>query len=173
MRRSGAALFSVFLVLALVPEVARFRAERQLRAVTSAFQLVLGDAARVRDPGRVLAALDATAMHAASGLPGDSRARILAGSTRLVGGDFAGALARYREALALGERAEIALNIGRALHGHGDNTAAEQAFVRALWVSPALLDAVPDEAEPAVRDAVARAAALLATGRLASPPPLP
>jgi cytochrome c-type biogenesis protein CcmH/NrfG len=166
-------LLLVVLATALVPELRRYRAERRLRAVTGAFQAVLAAPAAVREPGRVLAALDAAATDVAADLPGDSRPRILAGSTRLVAGDFGGALAHYAAALALGERAEIVLNVGRTWRGRGEGARAQTAFVRAVWVSPPLLDALPDDVRPAVRDAIARAATLLAAGHLSAPPPLP
>lgn len=172
-RRWGPLLLASLLVVAAVPEWDRYRAERELRTVTSATQLLLTDPSRVREPVRALAALDAAASRIAPRLAGDSRAWILAGSTRLVSGDASGALERYGRALALGERAEIVLNMGRAFTLRGDAPRALAAFSRAVWVSPPLLAAVPDERVAEVGAVVDAATARLATGTLDAPPPLP
>ena len=106
-------------------------------------------------------------------LPGDPRPPILEGSAWLVRGDAERALGVYRSALALGERAELDLNLGRAYERLGREDDARAAFVRAAWISPNLLRAMlPDTAAIAYAE-VARLDAELAAGKMTAPPPLP
>jgi hypothetical protein len=52
-------------------------------------------------------------------------------------------------------------------------TVADAAFVRALWISPALLRAVPPGFAERAGAEIARLEAELAAGRLTAPPPMP
>jgi hypothetical protein len=164
---------SIVLMALLWPEVGRYRAERELRRLTTAFRALLS-APPGADRNRALAAIDAEA----EGLipytaPGDSRLLMLAGSARLVAKDSPGALGRYRAALARGERAEIDLALARAhivLHEMDDGQAA---LVRAAWVSPALAHTLPRDARRSLLREVKLRARALRAGSLSSPPTLP
>ncbi|HTD52547.1 MAG TPA: hypothetical protein VK780_05950 [Thermoanaerobaculia bacterium] len=165
------ALAVILLAGALAPEFARYRAERLLRLATSAFSIVLTHSSEVADPAAALDRIAAIGMAAAPGLPGDSRPLILAGGARLASGQLDQAIENYLEALRLGERAETDLNLGRAYEGKGDTAQSHAAFLRAAWISPALLPTLlPDLAAP-LRDEVARLEADLRAGRLKAPPP--
>ncbi|HEY2385739.1 MAG TPA: O-antigen ligase family protein [Candidatus Binatia bacterium] len=172
--RLGAQVLATLVLLgAAAPEVARYRAERQLRGLTSLAQALFAQPGHVRDARRILTSLNAAALALAPALPGDARAPILAGSSLLVAGDADGALERYGRALALGERPEIVLNEGRALALRGDAAAAQAAFVRAVWASPMLLDAIPETERAEVGAAIDETARALLAGRLVRPPALP
>jgi tetratricopeptide (TPR) repeat protein len=163
----------VVLALLLRPEIARYGAERRLASANAAFELVLDNPTRVENAREVLPRVSERAAAAARLLPGDSRGWVLAGSCQLVSGDARGALDYYRRALATGERAEIHLNLGRAEALLGDAEAARAAFVRSIWISPALLRAVPPGFQGPVSEEVARLDAELARGALRAPPPPP
>jgi len=177
LRVTAQVVATLLLLAAAAPEVGRYRAERQLRTLTALAHALLAQPGQVRDARRILASLDAAALAIAPALPGDARAPILAGSSLLVAGDADGALRRYERALALGERAEIVLNQGRAFVLRGDRQDAvhdaRMAFVRAAWISPPLLEAVPSEMHDDIQAAVDEAARALAEGRLTAPPPSP
>lgn len=161
------------LAWSLAPEFPRYRAERMLRAATDALRYLVSHPAEISDPRGLLARLEQIALSAAPGLPGDSRPLILAGSCRLVGADIAGALDFYRKALDLGERAEIDLNLGRAYEASGEAEKAAAAFLRALWISPALSPTLLPDAQSRVLEQYQRLEADLRAGRLKQPPPLP
>lgn len=153
--------------------VSRYRAERQLGVATPALQLLLARPGEVPDPQGALHRITRLALSAAEGLPGDSRPWILAGSARLVAGESEQALEFYRKALALGERAETDLNMGRAFEALGQTEKVHAAFLRAVWISPALLPALlPDVQEP-LKAELQRLDAALRAGILKEPPPLP
>ena len=161
-------------VLALLwPEVGRYGAERGLRRSTTAFHALLPAPRGVaRDRG--LAAIDAEANRLLSSTaPGDSRLLMLAGSARLVAKDSAGALERYRAALARGERAEIDLALARAHIVRHEMDEGQAALVRAAWLSPALAHTLPRDARRSLLREVKLRARALRAGRLGSPPMLP
>jgi tetratricopeptide (TPR) repeat protein len=83
------------------------------------------------------------------------------------------ALETYREAFATGERSEIDLNLGRAYAMLGRRENAERAFVRAGWVSPEILDSLPEAMRDKAAAEVKRLTRDLYGGRLTEPPPLP
>ena len=171
MKRAAIAVLGAGVLLLLVrPEIARYRAERQLGSANAAFELLLARASEVENATEVLPRVSERAATAALSLPGDSRGWVLAGSCRLVAGDTARALELYRRALSLGERAEIHLNLGRALALLQDVDGANKAFVRSIWISPALLRAVPPGFQDAVSAEITRLEAELAAGRLSAPP---
>jgi tetratricopeptide (TPR) repeat protein len=158
---------------ALAPEFARYRAERMLRVAESAFSIVLTHPSEVADPAAALDRIAVIGAAAAPGLPGDSRPLILSGGARLASGQLDTAIETYREALRLGERAETDLNLGRAYEAKGDAARSHAAFLRAFWISPALLSAVlPDIAAP-LREELTRLEAELRAGWLKAPPALP
>lgn len=171
------AAFAVAVAAALAflawPEIARYRAERQLGAANAAFELVLDRPAEIQNAVEVLPRVSERAAAAASSIPGDSRGWVLAGSCQLVAGRPDRALEFYRRALATGERAEIHLNLGRAEALLGELDPAEAAFVRSIWVSPALLRAVPPAFVSRVSAQVSRLESELREGKLSAPPPPP
>jgi len=169
--RVARAIAAVLLVaLVALPELRRYRAERTLARATAAAQAVLAarvPAARVLD--EALVAADASA----AALPGDPRPVLAAGAIELVAKRPQQALERYRTALVLGERAETDLNAGRAYALLDQRPEALAAFVRAAWLSPALVPSMPLAAQPLVQAEVARLEEQLRAGTLAAPPPLP
>jgi len=151
----------------------RHAAERKLRAAQRAFQLVLTRTSEVADPPAALARVKQVALDAARALPGDSRPLMLAGGARLAAGQGERALELYRLALALGERAEIDLNLGRACDALARREDAAAWFLRGGWVSPPLLSYLLPDVSCPVSAEVARLEAQLRAGRLPAPPPLP
>lgn len=153
--------------------VSRYRAERQLAVVTPALRSILVRPGEVADPQGALDRITRLALSAAEGLPGDSRAWIVAGSARLVAGDPERALAFYRNARAEGERAEIDLSIGRAYENLGQTEKANAAMLRAVWISPALFPTILPDSVRALVPQFHRLEADLRAGRLKAAPPLP
>ena len=109
----------------------------------------------------------------AADLPGDWRPLNLAGAALLLGRQPEQALERYREALKLGERPEIDVNVGRAYASLGRDDHAMAAFLRAGWVSPAVLAWLPNATGEALRPALSALEQQLVEGRLSAPPALP
>lgn len=173
MKAVRAAALGIALGALASPEVLRYAAERRLARANAAFDNVLTRPAEVENAIGVLEAVTEAAVTAAPVLPGDSRAWVLAGSSQLVARNADRALSCYREALASGERAEIHLNFGRAAALSGQRNVAETAFLRALWISPALLRAVPQGFSEGAVAEVVRLEAELRAGRLTAPPPRP
>ena len=168
----GLLLAGVF-AWALAPELPRYRAERLLRPATDALRYLLTHPGEVSDPAGALGRIEQIALSAAPGLPGDSRAWILAGSARLAAGNPDGALDRYLTALRLGERAEIDLNIGRARESRGEQERAMVAYLRAVWIAPALFPALLPDVQAPLRAEYDRLVEELKSGRLRAPPPPP
>jgi tetratricopeptide (TPR) repeat protein len=172
MRIAVVMVVGLVLVLALVPELNRYRGEHRLYRTTALFESMLkGQAAENR--GAVFELAAASATDAAENLPGDSRPLIVAGSLRLFAHQPAEALALYRKALAVGERAEIDLNLGRAYEMLGNHPSASAAILRAAWVSPAIISALPDNLQAPLQSAIAQDEDLLRHHRLSAPPALP
>lgn len=157
--------------LALVPELARYEAERALYRATGALRNELL-AGRGVAP-EMLESVVGVGLSASAQVPGDSRGLILAGAARLAERRPDDALALYRRALARGERAEVLFNMGRAHMMRRDLPRAQAAFLRAIWVGPALLAALPVEAATPLGAEVLRLQGELAAGRLAAAPPVP
>jgi tetratricopeptide (TPR) repeat protein len=158
---------------ALAPELPRYRAERRLRPATDALRYVVTHPGEISDPAGALGRIEQIALSAAPGLPGDSRPWILAGSSRLAAGNSDQALDLYRTAFGLGERAEIDLNIGRALESRGEPEKAMAAYLRAVWIAPALFPALMPDVEAPLRVEYGRLLVELRSGRLRAPPPPP
>jgi tetratricopeptide (TPR) repeat protein len=161
------------LAWALAPEVPRYRAERVLQAASNALRYLVTHPAEVADPRGALERIEQAALSAAAGLPADSRPWIIAGSSRLVASNADGALELYRTALGLGERAEIDLNMGRAWETRGDPQKAMAAYLRAVWIAPALFPALLPDVQAPLRTEYDRLVGELRAGRLTSPPPMP
>ena len=157
------------IVACLVPELGRYRAERELRRQTSiAIAAMTG---RVPPPtARLLLARTRTELASlATKMPGDPRPRMIAGSVALEIESKDLAIAHYLDAMRCGERGEIDLNLGRAFAATGDERAVSM-FVRAVWISPRLIESVPEPYRSRVRSEVeSRARSQTVT----DPPPLP
>ncbi len=170
MRLLRALVAGIVLALLLRPEILRYRAERRLGAANAAFEYILDRPTEVPDTPAILDRITDAAVSAAPDLPGDSRAWVIAGSCQLVRRDAERALRYYREGLAAGERAEIHLNVGRAHAMLDEPDYADASFLRAVWISPALLRAVPRELAPRVSTELRNLEADLTSGRLSAPP---
>ena len=170
MRIARAIGLGALLAFLFRPEVPRYRAERRLGAASAAFEYVIDRPTEVEGAPAILDRITDAALAAASDLPGDTRGWALAGSCQLVNGNADRALEYYREALALEERAEIHLNVGRAHSLAEKRFAAEASFLRAVWISPALLRAVPKEFAGSIEAELHRMEKELASGMLAAPP---
>jgi len=168
-----AALLSIVLVAAVIPEFHRYAAERDLYFATALFGSMLHHQIPDASQASAFATAAETASRAADGLPGDSRPLILAGSLRLLARQPAAARVIYMRALAGGERAEIDLNLGRADEMLGNREAASAAILRAAWISPAIVSSLPENIQTLVQAAVKNDEELLHGHRLAAPPPLP
>lgn len=174
MRAARALLAIAIAAAALRPELSRYAAERRLRVAAEAFRIMLTQPRSVEDPMGALDRVGALAESAAPRLPGDTRPWVLAGSANLTAGRPERAAELYRGATVRGgERAEVDLNIGRALALLARDAEARAAYLRAGWISPALLATLPPDVAEPVRAEVARLEADLKAGRLTAPPPPP
>jgi tetratricopeptide (TPR) repeat protein len=158
---------------ALLPELSRYAAERRLYEVSAVLQVVATRSRDVPNPSGAVMWAASTALALASDLPGDWRPLNVAGSALLLVRQADQALARYRQALELGERPEIDVNVGRAYARLGRDDHAASAFLRAGWVSPAVLSWLPDATRDALRAELAALEHALVNGRLLAPPALP
>jgi O-antigen ligase len=168
----GIALVAV-LAAAVYPEFPRYAGERRLRLLEGALRIVLSRPTEIADPPAALNRIAEMAVKASEALPADPRPLLLAGGARLTNGEGEAALALYRSAIAVGERAETDLNFGRACDALARTSEAAAWFLRAGWVSPALLGALLPDLAATARVEVERLQAELADGRLTAPPPLP
>jgi hypothetical protein len=154
------------------PEFPRYAAERRVGYATTAFRALLD---RSSDPetARNILGVGQLALTTTGSLPDDPRPWILAGSSFLVTGQPERALEFYREAFSTGERAEIDLNVGRAysLLKRPDSAAAAQ--LRAGWISPEILESLPQGVKEPLLAEIARLSEGLRAGTLTEPPPLP
>jgi tetratricopeptide (TPR) repeat protein len=158
---------------ALAPEVARYRAERILHTTQATLRFIAAHPREVADPLAALATVESLAELAGRALPGDPRPWVLAGGAQLVSGRPARAVESYLHGNALGERAEIDLNLGRAYETLGDGLRSHAAFLRAVWISPVLLSSLLPDAAASLLPDLERLNQELKSGALRSPPPLP
>ena len=168
-----AAAVGIALALLLWPEFPRYRAERDLRAAIDALRIILRSPGDVADPPGALARTAEWAAGTIPALPGDPRPWLVEGSALYVRGESQRAFEIYRGALALGERGETDLNIARCYERLGREDDARAAFVRSVWVSPALLASMLPDVQAPVAAEVGRLEAELKKGNLSRPPPLP
>jgi O-antigen ligase len=171
--RAGAAAAAMLLVVTMLPERSRYAAERRLAVVTATLQGIVAGGRVVPEARPRLETLAAIAAGTAAADPSDTRGLVGAGTAMLVAGDAGAAERWYRAALARGERAEIDLNLARAMALAGRQQDAEAALRRAVWVSPALIDALPAAERPRLATELAGLEERLRRGDLAAPPPLP
>ncbi|MEP7132541.1 MAG: hypothetical protein ABI914_05205 [Acidobacteriota bacterium] len=166
-------LVAAAVALLLWREPARYHAEREIRAATDALRYILTHSTELPDAQGALQRVAEAAAAVRSAVPGDSRPLLLEGSARLVRGEPDRARDIYDRANSEGERAETDLNLARALERLGREEDARAGYVRAAWVSPALLNAMlPDIAEQ-TRARIVTLEEDLRSGRLKAPPPLP
>jgi tetratricopeptide (TPR) repeat protein len=164
---------AVLVAAALIPEFHRYAAERRLYGVSAVLQLVTTRPRGVPNPAGAVVWAASTAISPSAHIPGDWRPLTFAGSAFLLLGQPDQALDRYRQALELGERPEIDVNIGRAYARQGRSDRAAAAFLRAAWISPAVLAWLPNATGDAVRSELAALEHALIDGRLETPPALP
>ena len=173
MRAAIALAFAAALALMAAPEFARYGAERRVGVATAAFRELVSRENVDLETARRIRAVGELALSATQSLPGDPRPWMIGASSYLVTGQPRRALEFYRAALATGERAEVDLNLGRAYARLGQAEAAEAAYLRAGWVSPEILETLPEPARRPLLDRIARLTETLRAGKLPAPPPLP
>lgn len=172
MRRLGSIAFVLLMAALLAPEFPRYAAERRVGVATAVFQSLLEKSGEPETRRRILA-VGELALSTTAALPGDPRPWILAASSYLVTGQPERALEYYRSALSTGERAEIDLNLGRAYASLSRKESADAAFLRAGWISPEILGALPEDLKAPLLGEIAKLSDQLRDGRLDAPPPLP
>ncbi len=122
--------------------------------------------------GELLSAALGDARRAVALRPRHAPSLLALGAARSASADLDGATSAMARSLALEERAETLLNLGRIALARGDSATARELFVRAVWVFPRLAEAIPPAGDPAgVADDVRRLEAALPSG--GAPPPLP
>lgn len=105
-------------------------------------------------------------------LPGDPRPVLLASGALTMLGKSADAIALLDHFVALAERPELVVALGRARAAEGNEPAARAAFLRAAWASPPAIATLPKAVRQALLDDVAVLAKQLAAGKLTAPPPV-
>ena len=161
---------ALLVLAAALPEIPRYVAERRLYQASAMLRSVLARPHAVPNPGGVIAWAGSVAAGVAGDLPGDWRPLNVAGSALLLTRQPERALERYREALGRGERPEIDLNAGRAYASLGRHDLARAAFVRAGWISPAVLASLPGPTREAIGPELADLEVRLTRGQLAAVP---
>ena len=119
----------------------------------------------------LLSAADAHLGRAVALRPRAATAILAWGSVQSLKGERARAYALYAQSVALEERAESDLNLGRAAAALGRLEEARTLFARSVWIQPRLLDALPPEEREGAAAAVKSAEESL--GRGGSVPPMP
>ncbi|MBK8595910.1 MAG: O-antigen ligase family protein [Holophagales bacterium] len=158
-----ALLLAVGTVLRLGGGLALARAESELKAAPVA----AGSGRRDLTNAALVHARLAVALR-----PRQATAHLALGSALASLGDVEGAVAATERSLSLEERAETLMNLGRLSLAQGDAATAQELYVRAVWLFPKLVSAIPPVSDPdAVVARTGRLEAALATGGV--PPPLP
>ncbi len=105
--------------------------------------------------------------------PRDATALLALGSVSWVEKDFERARTLYARSIALEERAESDLNLGRVERALGREAESDALFRRAVWILPRLVDALPPGVDRVrvVADVDAAAAGLAHGGRAPALPP--
>lgn len=136
---------AVLLVLQTERTLDRLGASRRLQSV----EAVAAAAFAGRQPHPGLVAANLRVLKEARRLdPAEVGVPLALGSHYLLLGHTAPALAAYEEALALEERPEVWLNVGRAHQQAGRTEEARDAYARALVLDPALRREVPRLSSP-------------------------
>ena len=118
-----------------------------------------------------LSAADVRLARALTLRPRSATALLAWGSVQSLEGESGRAYALYARSVALEERAEGDLNLGRAAAALGRREEARALFARCVWIQPRLLEALPLEERNAAAATVGRAEGRLAAG--GSVPPFP
>jgi hypothetical protein len=168
----GAAVV-ILLVAALVPELRRYRAERTIYNVIGVLQILAQNPRSVPDVRAALRWARDAAAAAAADAPFDQRPLFLQASAHLMGREVPEAVALYRRAIAIEERAETDLDLGKALTFLKRADEGRAAGLRAGWVHPWVLDALPRDLAAPLRETIAGLEQDLVAGRMSAPPALP
>jgi hypothetical protein len=136
-------LLGAMLLVCLWPEAPRYLAQWRLADASVRLERILSGQVTGADAvaSAQRAALQANA--ARSGLPWDASVALLEGTALLLLQQGVAAQQVFVQAIAIGERPELTLNLGRALALLGDETGAQQAFLRAAWAAPQSLSTMP------------------------------
>jgi O-antigen ligase len=157
-------------LLLFVGAALRFTAARSLGRAETALSV-----ASSAGGGERRAILDAALEEAARSVslrPRHAPSLLALGSARAAGGELDLAVEAMEQSLSIEERAETLLNLGRLALARRDPDAAHPLFVRAVWILPRLLAAIPADGDPQrVFAETARLEAALPSG--GAPPPLP
>jgi putative inorganic carbon (HCO3(-)) transporter len=173
-RHALAAVAGILVLVAMVaPEIGRLAAEHRLATLTATLERVVSGGRIVPEAKPALTTLATAATGTADHDPADTRGLVAAGTAMLLAGDADGARLHYRAALARGERAEIDMNLARAYALGGRRDDAEAVLLRALWVAPALLDALPSDDRTRLAAALADRESRLRQGDPTAVPPAP
>lgn len=157
------------LAVVVSQEMSRYRAERELRRLTTAAMVAMSGRVAGPTAGALLRGASERLEELGRAMPGDPRPRMYAASAAMLAGAPQRAIELYYSALACGERGETDVNLGLAFVRMEDSR-AEAMFVRAVWLSPALIDSVPETYRERVRHIIARRSA---PGGAVEPPALP
>ena len=153
---------AIAIVALAIPELARYRGERELYRLTASLQGNVDRAAVADDASNL------------STYPADWRALQIAGRATLSRSPGR-ASNFFRAALARGERPELDYDLGLARLSGGDARGADAAFLRACWVNPALATMLEGRGLRRYADRVAQLENLLRQHRLrlsdVPPPP--
>jgi O-antigen ligase len=134
-----ALLLAVGTVLRLGGGLALARAESELKAAPVA----AGSGRRDLTNAALVHARLAVALR-----PRQATAHLALGSALASLGDVEGAVAATERSLSLEERAETLMNLGRLSLAQGDAATAQELYVRAVWLFPKLVSAIPPGATP-------------------------
>ncbi|MBI2212522.1 MAG: hypothetical protein HYU52_02660 [Acidobacteria bacterium] len=152
-----------------LPELSRYRAERGLRRLITAAMVAASGRVPPQTAGALFREVSQRLEELGGAMPGDARPRMFAASAAMLAGNHDRAIELYMAALGHGERGEIDVNLGLAF-ARLEDSRAEAMFVRAVWLSPALIDSVPETYRGRVRQIIARRSA---PGGSFDPPALP
>lgn len=163
-------LVGVVLVVCWWPEATRYLAQWRLADASVRLERILSGQQTGPDAvsSAQRAALQANA--ARSGLPWDSSVALLEGTALMLLQQGAAAQQVFASAIAVGERPELTLNLGRALAQMGDEAGAQQAFARAAWAAPQSLSTLPRTTREALLLQVAQWESQLRAGELRALP---
>lgn len=169
------------LAAAVWPELPRHAAEWRLRTANQQLERALdgvqqaarrgqsGDMAQIHPHAAQGLRL---AEQAAAALPNDPRVTLARAVGLLLSGRGGEAATLLDAAIAVSERPEFTLNLGRARTTQGDSTGADAAYLRTAWASTQATATLPRALREALQRQVAELEARLRAGNLPAPPPL-
>lgn len=162
----------VLATLSLSAELSRYRAERELASAERELAAVFSGA---RNGDEAIAAVERvyhTAARAQARWPNESRIALVHGISALMSRRIEESIAILERAIAVSERAELTLNLGRARYAAGDAAGAKRAYLRAIWASPAQAATLPADLRAELARDLERLTEALESGNLQEPPPL-